>query len=81
MTPMCVTSVNHNLDSYRVRSVVEAVVAKEDVGSRIAVVTYDPDAIADASENYTAYTMRCELAGVEPGLDATQFAVYKYVTA
>ena len=81
MTPMCVTAVNHDLDAYRVRSVVEAVVPREDVGSRIAVVTYDPDPVADASENYSAYTMRCSLAGVEPGLDATQFAVYKYVTA
>ena len=46
----------------------------------MAVLTYDPDTIADVSVNFAAYKMKCELAGVEPGMDEREFNLYKYLT-
>ena len=46
----------------------------------VAVLTYDPDPVADASPTWSAYKMKCELCGVEPGMDEREFAVYKYLT-
>lgn len=45
---------------------------------RVKVITVPEDKLADSCENYTEYTMKCELKGVKPPLGETEFKIYKY---
>lgn len=46
----------------------------------MAVLTYDPDTVADASPTWSAYKMKCELCGVEKRMNEREFNLYKYLT-